>query len=163
MRSLLLSSIETTLIDVQQTVNRIEQLARSLYTQTIQEPFGVHETVPEESIPMSRESSSGSAVSPQPGSPTSRFPRRTDTGLSDASTIVSGPLGGILKRKSVYTLPGVHSGNSSGSSTAITSTSSEWVWLHEQFAAALSRSVGLEQTKLGVVLDEVIRWLEEVI
>jgi len=160
MRSLLLSSLETTLIDVQQTVNRIEQLARSLYTQTTQEPSGVPEPVleEEESVTMSRESSTASGCGVPPPTGSYRFPRRSDTGLSDATTCVSSP----TKRKSVFSLPGVDGSSNSGSSTAITSTQSEWVWLHEQFAAALSRSVGLEQTKLGIVLDEVVRWLEEV-
>jgi len=151
MRSLLLSSLETTLIDVQQTVNRLEQLVRSLYTQTTREPFGLHEPVPEEAVPMSRESSSGSGVSPPTGS--LRFGPRSDTGLSDASTL-------IPKRTSVYTLLGVNAASSSSSST---SPPLEWIWLHEQFTAALSRSVGLEQTNLCIVLDGVVRWLEEVI
>ncbi|RPB26492.1 hypothetical protein L211DRAFT_835327 [Terfezia boudieri ATCC MYA-4762] len=154
LRILLLSSLETTLIDVQQTVNRIEQLAKSLYTQSAHELSGVHEPVPEESVPMSCESS-GCGIPPPTGY--YKFPRRSDTGLSDASTCVSSP----TKRKSVFSLPGVNESSSSGSSSAITSTSSEWVWLHDQFTAALSRTVGLEQTKVGIVLDEVIRWLEE--
>lgn len=135
----LLGRLEDTLQDVQQTVNRIEQLARSLFHQNGSEPWDG--TVTEESLPMSRELY---GIPPHNGS--MRIARRplpiVTTPTASISSFTAHPSGSVP--------------------SAPTFTPSEWIWLHEQFAAALSRSVGLEQTPLATVLHEIVRWLEEV-
>ena len=190
-----MSNLQTTLTDVQQTVNRIEQIARSLYnlkhtddSSGIPMPHG-HGHIPTSNTYPSPAQQSSSTPLRRPYARDSfytsslRGPARRGTDFSDAATIVVGnpaefcasPTG---SQQSVHVVPPPPDGMP-GPST-ITSTTAhishdahthplgaaetpEWVtWLHERFSRAMDRSVGLEHTKVSTVLDQVVKWLEEV-
>ena len=142
--SQLLHRVDTTLGDIQSCVNRIEQMARSLCNQTFGEII--------QGQPQATAELPGSRLRRR--STSSLTLVRQDTDLSDVPPIRQ------LQRQTTQ-LSAVGTDGEPGR-TNMNPRDSEWVFLDSKFEAALSKSVGLEHTKLNDVLDVIVRWLEDV-
>ena len=141
-----LAGANTTLADIQQTVNRIEQLAHSLCNRTFGEII--------QGQPQASAELPGSRLQRRSTSSLTTLARQ-DTGFSDIAPNRQ------LQRQSTqpYTVGTV---GTDGERNNMNPRDSEWVFLDRMFEAALTRSVGLEHTKLNDVLDVIVRWLEDV-
>lgn len=147
--SQLLSRANTTLGEIQQTVNRIEQLAKSLCDQTFGELI--------QGQPQATAELPGSRLQRRSTSSLTTLARQ-DTGLSDIAPNRQ------LQRQSTqpYTVGTVGIDGEPSTRNNMNPRDSEWVFLDRMFEAALTRSVGLEHTKLKDVLDVIVHWLEDV-
>lgn len=140
--SQLLMRVEKTLGDIQQTVNRIEQMAQTLCNQNFSETIQGQTQATAESPSRLRRRSTTSSLTTLV---------RQDTGFSDVAP--------NRRQTQLYTV--VTDGELSPRIN-MNPRDSEWVYLDRMFEAALARTVGLEHTKLNDVLDLIVRWLEEV-